>query len=322
LIGEHANGGDVGRTPDLRIGATSEQAFTAAIQNTLSARISEEVGNLALSEERAAIGFGCHPALAMFSWADYLSPPKTMRRCVAAPEFAVASVVEASMRIFYNERGNVSEQWMIDCTDNSCEGGGWIDEDLRLLSEYGGVSEQSSPYLDKDGVCNLATPKAFRITNWGYVDKAGGVPNSAAMKEALCAYGPLVVGMRVTPLFSRYIGGVFQQHTEKSEAKVNHAVVLFGWDDGNEAWLVRNSWGEDWGIEGDAMVRFESNNLGFGAAWLRAVPVQASEFEKTARESAKVRDAFETELTDEYRKIEGIPDNVIKRSLESYLGVR
>jgi cathepsin L len=51
---------------------------------------------------------------------------------------------------------------------------------------------------------------------------------------------------------------------------INHVVLLIGWDDEKQAWLVKNSWGESWGEKGFAWIRYGSNNIGVFAAWIEA----------------------------------------------------
>jgi C1A family cysteine protease len=59
--------------------------------------------------------------------------------------------------------------------------------------------------------------------------------------------------------------------------KVNHGVTLIGWDDAKGAWLIKNSWGTDWGETGGygtergyMCITYNCNNIGFGASWVQA----------------------------------------------------
>jgi cathepsin L len=54
-------------------------------------------------------------------------------------------------------------------------------------------------------------------------------------------------------------------------------VLLIGWDDNTGAWLIKNSWGTTWGETGGLgtergymWIARTSNNIGLGAAWVRA----------------------------------------------------
>jgi C1A family cysteine protease len=58
---------------------------------------------------------------------------------------------------------------------------------------------------------------------------------------------------------------------------INHGITLLGWDDDKQAWLIKNSWGMGWGETGGQgvqrgymWIKRGCNNLGVGAAWVRA----------------------------------------------------
>ena len=60
---------------------------------------------------------------------------------------------------------------------------------------------------------------------------------------------------------------------------INHAVLLIGWDDAQGAWIIKNSWGIDWGstagfgnVGGYGYVQYEQNNIGYAAAWVTLKP--------------------------------------------------
>ena len=132
------------------------------------------------------------------------------------------------------------------------------------------------------------------------------------MKLALCQHGPLAVAVLATELFQAYTGEstfdpttgrinknlVFRENvpaailtpvhgpgfngpsdpgTGKRYHNINHDVLLIGWDDDKGAWLIKNSWGTDWGNTGGhgtdkgyMWIAYGSNNIGFGSAWVRA----------------------------------------------------
>ena len=51
---------------------------------------------------------------------------------------------------------------------------------------------------------------------------------------------------------------------------INHAVMIVGWTP--QGWIVRNSWGTDWGANGYILIAYGSNNIGYGAAWVEVDP--------------------------------------------------
>jgi cathepsin L len=75
--------------------------------------------------------------------------------------------------------------------------------------------------------------------------------------------------MNATPLFQNYTGGVFYETaSDYNNPTSNHAVMIVGWDDSKNAWLMRNSWDTQWGEKGYAWIDYKSNNIGRRAAWV------------------------------------------------------
>ena len=84
----------------------------------------------------------------------------------------------------------------------------------------------------------------------GFVDDAAECPNVNKIKQAfLCEHGPIMVGIYGTDMLVANTTGVFNELIG-IPCDSNHAVVLVGWDDDVGAWLIKNSWGSDWGEEG------------------------------------------------------------------------
>ena len=123
--------------------------------------------------------------------------------------------------------------------------------------------------IPKDSDFNLTA--ADRALAWGYVNEPfDKMPSVEQLKSALIKHGPLAMPMWADHCFAVYKSGVFNGHNNKS---LNHVVVLIGWDDDKQAWLIKNSWGKDWGEEGFAWIQYESNNVGLFAAWIQPSPI-------------------------------------------------
>jgi Papain family cysteine protease len=110
---------------------------------------------------------------------------------------------------------------------------------------------------------------AFLQANaWDYVNSPPDeLPTVEQLKTALIEHGPLVAPIFYDDNLQDYKGGIFDG---ENMGMINHVVLLFGWDDKQEAWLIKNSWGEEWGEKGFGWIKYGSNNIGMFAAWIEA----------------------------------------------------
>ena len=124
--------------------------------------------------------------------------------------------------------------------------------------------------LYKPGEKFSCSPRAgfVKAEMWDYVNSPPDkLPTVTKLKEALIAHGPIVTPIFYDQCLSNYRSGVFN---EKDAGMVNHVVLLIGWDDKKQAWLVKNSWGEEWGEKGFGWIKYGSNNIGVFAAFVEA----------------------------------------------------
>jgi hypothetical protein len=107
-----------------------------------------------------------------------------------------------------------------------------------------------------------------KADSWDYVNSPPDLlPTVEQLKTALIEHGPLVAPIVYDDCLYNYKGGVFN---EEDLGIINHAVLLVGWDDAKGAWLVKNSWGKEWGEKGFGWIKYGSNNIGVFAAWIDA----------------------------------------------------
>ncbi len=103
---------------------------------------------------------------------------------------------------------------------------------------------------------------------WDYVSSPPDrMPTVEELKLALIEHGPLVTPIHLDSCLVNYHGGVFNEQDQKD---INHVVLLVGWDDEKGAWLIKNSFGEQWGEKGFAWIKYGSNNIGLFSAWIEA----------------------------------------------------
>ena len=108
---------------------------------------------------------------------------------------------------------------------------------------------------------------------------SSSVPSVTAIKQAIATYGPISAAVCVGSQFQSYTGGVFSTDESAScgTSKVNHAIVLVGWDDNQGTWILRNSWGTWWGElaggttgseKGYMRIKYGISNVGYAANYV------------------------------------------------------
>jgi putative hemolysin len=203
---------------------------------------------------------------------------KNQGACGSCWAFGTVGPLESAILLKDGIEVDLSEQWLINCNrdGNGCSGG-WLGHDYYQwkpdqCGRWGGVLEEDCPYRAADRPCNCPYPRHYWIDQWGYVYGYDEVPPTDLIKQALLDWGPLSTGVYVDSAWAAYTGGVFDECSTYEH--LNHALTLVGWNDslGTEgAWLLKNSWGPDWGEDGYMWTEYDCNVVGLGTAWVGPV---------------------------------------------------
>ena len=88
--------------------------------------------------------------------------------------------------------------------------------------------------------------------------------DEATLKKLVATHGAVLTGVAAAGAFSQYQGGIFSGCS--SSAELDHAVVVVGYgtQDGQDYWLVKNSWGSSWGEKGFIRVKRGVKMCGIG----------------------------------------------------------
>jgi len=203
-----------------------------------------------------------------------LGPVRSQGGCGACWAFAAAASFESSYAKKNGKIIDVSEQTMVNCTQNSsCSGGlPHIVFDAWANNQQPIVDEKTVPYQESNGSCQ-GYSNQYEIANYGVMDMNYIFPifpkvADDEIKKAILAYGAVTTGVYSGRAFVSYTGGVFEENGATN--RPNHAVNIVGWDDAKQAWLIRNSWGSDWGEDGYMWLKYGTNGIGEGASWVEA----------------------------------------------------
>ena len=91
------------------------------------------------------------------------------------------------------------------------------------------------------------------------------------LQVAVATVGPVSVAIDAGHVsFQLYHGGVYYEPScNSTKLGLDHAVLVVGYGNynGEDYWLVKNSWGESWGLNGYIMMaRNQNNNCGIATA--------------------------------------------------------
>lgn len=163
---------------------------------------------------------------------------------------ALATVLEGWLQKIYGEDIKISETFNFGALrkDGSVVGGMVHTEALQMQTEIGSVPKElfdiwvNMPDIYNeikkiDGLYDEA--KKLRFANYVKLnngDTKTGRQKDLEIKDALTKYD--------VPLFAispSYFGG-------------SHAITIIGWDDTKDAYIIKNSWGENYGTKGTAKI--------------------------------------------------------------------
>ncbi|MFH1729548.1 MAG: C1 family peptidase [Pseudomonadota bacterium] len=199
---------------------------------------------------------------AEFDWRDvdgtnWMSPIRDQGRCGSCVAFATLGAFEAQLRIsnlYPDYDFDLSEQQLFHCGGGACNQGMYLSGGASHLKRTGTCDEACVPYesgkMGADFECSALSCYNMDDRTLGIIDytSVNSWSYDVQKVKAALAHGPLLTGMTVYEDFLAYKSGVYKHVT--GEALGGHAIVIVGWEDENKAWIVRNSWGEDWGDQG------------------------------------------------------------------------
>lgn len=198
----------------------------------------------------------------------------------------------------------LAEQQLVDCAgqynNHGCSGG-LPSQAFEYIqhSKHGLLSESQYPYIaNETGKCRVQKKKhadgvhvaeVFNITSQDEDD----------LVHAIRSIGPVSIAYQVSPDFRFYSHGIYDSYNattnttmcKNDSQSVNHAVVAVGLGHTEDTdthkglpyYIVRNSWGVEWGMEGHFWMKRGENLCGVSdCASFPIVPVVQREDDEHA----------------------------------------
>jgi hypothetical protein len=202
---------------------------------------------------------------ASFDWrTSGLTDIRNQGSCGSCWAFSTTAVIDDLVKLKLGVISNAAEQYLVSCNTQgwSCNGG-YFAHSMHV--NPGAVTESEYPYTGTDSACKPGgLSHSYKLASWAYLPApSSGIPSVADIKNAIYNYGPVSVAVYADSNFQAYRGGVFSSCVNTTS--INHAVNLVGWDDENQAWIMRNSWGSGWGEQGYMRIKYNCSNIGYAA---------------------------------------------------------
>lgn len=195
-----------------------------------------------------------------------VSPVKNQGKCGSCWTFSSTGCLESHLKLKHGKMILLSEQNLLDCAqafDNHGCNGGLPSHAFEYVKYNGGIdTEESYPYEAKEGKCKFNT---YHVG--AQVDSVVNITarDETELKGAVGSVGPVSVAFQVVSDFRFYKAGVYESKDCKSgEMDVNHAVLAVGYgiEEGKKHWIVKNSWGATWGMDGFFEIARDENMCG------------------------------------------------------------
>lgn len=175
---------------------------------------------------------------------------KDQGQCGSCWTFSSTGALEGAWAISKGQLIDLAEQELVDCATGVSYGshgcsGGQMEGAFKYIIEHGQCALSSYPYTAKDGSCQKCSAVAH-ITSCSNVK-----PNDQISLKAAVAQQPVAVAISAdTKLFQSYSSGVIT--SPSCYTSLDHGVLIVGYgtENGQDYWLIKNSWSDTWGTEG------------------------------------------------------------------------
>jgi len=206
------------------------------------------------------------PSGETLDWASKgaVTPVKNQGQCGSCWSFSATGAMEGAWAISSGKLVSLSEEQLVECSKrygNLACNGGMMDNAFKYAIDNGMCSESAYPYTSGSGVVGSCASASCAVvaTMSGCADVESN--NQVALKSAV-TLGPVSIAIEAdTAVFQSYSSGVIT--SAKCGTTLDHGVLITGYgvENGVKYWLVKNSWGPSWGLNGYVKIgRSDSTN--------------------------------------------------------------
>uniref|UniRef100_A0A8D0ZEI0 Cathepsin L1-like n=1 Tax=Sus scrofa TaxID=9823 RepID=A0A8D0ZEI0_PIG len=205
----------------------------------------------------------------------YVTAVKNQGHCGSCWAFSATGALEGQMFRKTGKLVSLSEQNLVDCSrpqgNQGCNGG-LMDNAFQYIKDNGGLdSEESYPYFGKVNGAPYLVVKVEHFWGWG---NRYHVKNSHFRLWNLYLR-TIRTAIKMCSPWSSCRGIYFEPQCSSED--LDHGVLVVGYGvegahSNNKYWLVKNSWGNTWGMDGYIKMTKDQNNH-CGIATMASYPV-------------------------------------------------
>lgn len=203
---------------------------------------------------------------------ERVSNVRDQGNCSSSWAFAATGLLEGQQvpEFKFNKLVELSAQNLVDCSteNHGCLSGHSLYAMADIWQAGGINSDASYPYVGKQHRCRFNRSSSVMTVKGAYFLP----PFEKVIGQIVAKYGPVAATINVSKNLIHYKSGVF--YDEKCSGRFpKHAVLIVGYGTDTkfgDYWLVKNSWGTDWGEQGYLrLARYRQNqcNIASMALW-------------------------------------------------------
>ncbi len=218
-----------------------------------------------------------HPVPGAYSMRERAGLVENQGACGSCWDFSLTSVLRGTWMMSGRDPGRLSYNYLLNCNHkmNGC-GGGSFSAAAYLTDPRGAPAYGSDgPYIARQTSC-LPRRAVASAVKYHMLGKANDHPSFRDIAYVLgTLHRPVSVDVAADSTWKSYSGGIYNGCSQENPRRVNHMVAIEGYDcetsvdkagncvfdeDGNlppgvGLWIVRNSWGRNWGNRGYIITR-------------------------------------------------------------------